>query len=154
MLFYGKSEQLCFFPANILEMLSFGSWNIFDALLPSLFLSFPFLALSSRFPFMPPCVPPHLSPFSPFSRWKSPLYLFPFISNAPVSVHSLFRAHEYIKGEIARIPLYSVKQIENNMFLSTFFIKTFALYCKTAYLCIRFWERTLLQDSCRVWKSR
>ena len=31
MLFYGKSEQLCFFPANILEMRFFGSWNIFDA---------------------------------------------------------------------------------------------------------------------------
>ena len=61
-----------------------------------------------------------------------------FIFTTPVSVHSFFRAHEYIKGEIARISLYSVKQNENNMFLSTFFMKTFALYCKTDYLCIRF----------------
>ena len=86
-----------------------------------------------------PSVPPRLSSFPLLFPGESPLdFSLPFIFNASVPVHSFFRAHEYIKGEIARISLYSVKQNENNMFLSTFFIKTFALYCKTAYLCIRF----------------
>ena len=76
-----------------------------------------------------------LTPNRPFPLPDAPLPSF-FDPLFPFTV--FFARMSILKGGIARISLYSVKQIENNMFLSTFFIKRFALYCKTDYLCIRF----------------
>ena len=65
-----------------------------------------------------------------------------------------YRAHVNNKRWNGRYLLLFCQSKGKVHVLQHFFQEIFGMSRKTSYLCIRFWERTLLQNSYWVWKER